>query len=209
MSTPDLLTLAEQERTDLLTLLLGLSDEQWNAPSLCTRWSVRDVALHVVSYDELSTVDLVGSFLRGAVRLTPVNHVVLDRYRGLEPREVVRLVSRHTRPRGLTASFRGGIALTDGTIHQQDIRRSLDLPRTIPPERLVPVLDFALGAPRLPARKNSKGLRLVATDLEWTAGAGPEVTGSGEALLMAITGRRQALGELDGPGLPTLRRRVA
>jgi uncharacterized protein (TIGR03083 family) len=54
MSKPDLMTLAEEERTDLLALLHSLSDEQWNAPSLCTQWRVRDVATHIVSYDELS-----------------------------------------------------------------------------------------------------------------------------------------------------------
>ncbi len=35
------------------------------------------------------------------------------------------LVARNLRPRGLTSGFGGGIALTDGTIHHQDIRRAL------------------------------------------------------------------------------------
>jgi hypothetical protein len=40
----------------------------------------------------------------------------------------------------------------------------------------------------------------VATDLDWSHGSGPEVRGSGEALLMAMAGRRAALDDLDGPG---------
>ena len=59
MSRPDLMGLAEQERASLLDLLSGLTDEQWAAPSLCSRWTVRDVAVHVVSYDELSKPALV------------------------------------------------------------------------------------------------------------------------------------------------------
>jgi uncharacterized protein (TIGR03083 family) len=209
MSKPDLMTLAEEERTDLLALLHSLSDEQWNAPSLCTQWRVRDVATHIVSYDELSTPTTVGTFIRGGLRINAVNAVALQRYRDLEPSAVIDLLARNLRPSGLPKGFGGGIALTDGTIHHQDIRRALNLPRTIPAHRLAPVLDFALGAPTLPAKKNAKGLSLNATDIDWGSGQGQEVTGPGEALLMAIAGRPDPLDELSGPGLTTLRRRVA
>ncbi len=209
MSRPDLMTLAQEERTDLLTLLQGLSDDQWNAPSLCTKWRVRDVATHVISYDELSTPTLLGTFLRGSLRVSGVNDVALGRYRDLQPAAVIELLARNVRPSGLPSGFGGGIALTDTTIHHQDIRRALDMPRTIPPHRLAPVLDFALGAPTLPARKNARALTLTATDVAWTSGEGPEVNGPGEALLMAIAGRPAALDDLTGPGLPTLRQRLA
>jgi hypothetical protein len=43
-------------------------------------------------------------------------------------------------------------------------------------------------------------VRLVATDLDWVYGKGPEVRGSGEALLMVMAGRRAALVDLDGAG---------
>ena len=62
-------------------------------------------------------------------------------------------------------AFRWGIALTDGTIHHQDIRRALGPRRSIPAHRSVPVLSFALGAPTLPAKKNAKGCGLP----QWTS----------------------------------------
>lgn len=160
------MTLAEEERAELLTLLQGLTDDQWNTQSLCTEWRVRDVATHIVSYDELSTPTLVGTFLRGGLRVSGVNHVALKRYEAMEPEAIIDLVARNLRPSGLPSGFGGGIALTDGTIHHQDIRRALGLPRTVPHHRLVPVLDFALGAPTLPARKNARDLKLTATDVE-------------------------------------------
>lgn len=208
MSGPDLKALAHEERTDLLALLRDLTDEEWQAQSLCTRWSVRDVALHVVSYDELSVPALVGTFLRGGLKVSAVNAVAVSRYTDLQPDGIIDLLARNLQPRGLTAGFGGGIALTDGTIHHQDIRRAVGRPRTIPSHRLGPVLDFALWAPTLPARKNAKALTLTATDMDWTTGAGPEVSGTGEALLMAIAGRLDPLDELAGPGLATLRRRL-
>lgn len=208
MSRPDLMLLAQEERTDLLALLHDLTADQWEAPSLCAPWRVRDVATHVVSYDELSKAQTVTAFLRGGIRPSKVNEVALAKYQHLDTGEIIDLVARNLRPRGLPSGLKGGIALTDGTIHHQDIRRALDQPRVIPEHRLVPVLDFALGAPTLPSKSNSRGLRLSATDVDWSAGHGPEVRGPGEALLMAAAGRPDALSELDGEGLSMLRRRI-
>ena len=132
----------------------------------------------------------------------------MARYKDLDTDGIVDLVARNQHPRVLPSGFKGGIALTDGTIHHQDIRRALDLPRTIPDHRLVRVLTFSLGAPTLPSKGNAKGLRLIATDVDWTAGDGPVVTGPGEALLMAAAGRASALDALRGDGLSTLQERV-
>lgn len=208
MTKPNLMELAEAERADLLRFLRELTPAQWEAPSLCTRWTVRDVAIHIVSYDELSAPTLVTTFLRGGLRVGKVNDIALNRCGKLSQAGVIDLVARHQRPRGLTSMFGGGIALTDGTIHHQDIRRALNLPRTIPPERLIPVLNFALSAPTLPAKKNSKGLCLTATDVDWTSGDGPDITGPGEALLMAVAGRTDSLSELTGTGLEILSQRL-
>jgi len=208
MSGPDLMSLAERERASLLDLLSGLTAEQWVAPSLCSRWKVRDVAVHVVSYDELSKPALLAAFVRGGVRIDSVNDLVLRRYADLAPAEVIDMVARCRKPRGITTGFRGGIALTDATIHHQDIRRALGLPRTIPEDQLRRVLDFALTARMLPAAKNSRGLRLAASDIDWSTGSGLEVTGPAEALLMAMAGRPHALADLDGEGLEQLKARV-
>jgi uncharacterized protein (TIGR03083 family) len=94
-------------------------------------------------------------------------------------------------------------------IHQQDIRRPLGLVRDVPPERVLPILDYCLtrvGSTVLVpgVTKRAAGLRLVATDLAWSAGDGPEVHGTAEAILMGINGRRAALPDLDGPGVQLL-----
>ena len=143
--------------------------------------------------------------LRGGLRTGKVNDVALARYKDLDPEGIIELVARNQRPSGLPSGFKGGIALTDGTIHHQTSDGPSVFPRAIPAHRLVPVLTFSLGAPTLPSKGNAKGLKLVATDVDWTAGDGPQVTGPGEALLMAAAGRAQALEDLSGDGLPTCR----
>ncbi|GAA0925747.1 maleylpyruvate isomerase family mycothiol-dependent enzyme [Pseudonocardia zijingensis] len=200
--------LARAERGDLADLLATLTPAQWEAPSLCAGWRVRDVVAHVFSYDELGPAALVGRFLRGGILLRRVNAVGVAAHTEHSTEDLLALARRHQQPRGLTTAFGGKVALTDATIHHQDIRRPLGLPRDIPPDRLHVVLDFALTAPPLGAAKRIRGLTLVATDLDWTAGTGPVVEGPAEALLMALAGRPGVVGELTGDGQPTLAGRI-
>jgi hypothetical protein len=93
-------------------------------------------------------------------------------------------------------------------IHHQDIRRALGHPRTVPQERLVAALEFAPRARALPAPANLRGLRAVATDVNWVHGTGPEVRGLAEALLVTLAGRPHGLADLEGPGLDTLAARL-
>jgi uncharacterized protein (TIGR03083 family) len=194
------MALARAEREDLLALLESLTPDQWQAPSLCAGWTVRDVVAHVLSYDELGLRQLAARFARGTFRLDRINAVGLTDNRALGPAELLDLLRRHLTPAGLTAGLGGLIALTDCLIHQQDIRRPLGLPRDVPAERLVPALRTALFSPVLHGIVRVRDVRLVATDLDWAFGRGPEVRGTGEALLMTVAGRRDALPELSGPG---------
>ena len=53
LTVVDTMGMAHDERAELVDLLVALTPEQWEAPTLCTRWRVRDVVAHVFSYDEL------------------------------------------------------------------------------------------------------------------------------------------------------------
>jgi uncharacterized protein (TIGR03083 family) len=202
------MSLARDERADLADLLTTLTPAQWEAPSLCAAWRVRDVVAHVFSYEELGIGGLVGRFVTGGVLPDRVNAAGVAAYADHSTDDLVALVKDHLQPRGLTAGFGGRIALTDGLIHHQDIRRPLGLPRGIPPERLRSALRFARTAPTIGAAKRIRGLTLVASDLDWAAGKGPAVDGPAEALLMAIAGRHGVVGELSGPGKQTLVDRI-
>ena len=54
------------------------------------------------------------------------------------------------------------------------------------------------------AKKRIAGLKLTATDMDWSHGNGPEVTGPAEALVMMMAGRLVALDDLSGEGKTTL-----
>lgn len=204
--TANLMTMARAERADLAEFLATLAPQDWEAPTLCTRWSVKDVVAHVISYEELSTPQLVKRFAKGWIVRT--NQIGVDEFASLSPQQLLEFLGNHLQPRGLTAGFGGMIALVDGTIHHQDIRRALNRPRTVPADRLERVLGLVPGNPRLGAGRRIRRLRLRATDVDWAHGNGPEVTGPGEALLMAMSGRPAAVAELAGPGLRTLAARL-
>ncbi|QBJ94905.1 maleylpyruvate isomerase family mycothiol-dependent enzyme [Rhodococcus sp. ABRD24] len=204
----DVAALAHAERAQLAAFLHSLTPQQWQVPSLCAGWTVRDVVAHMLSYEELGPGGVARRFARGWLRFDRANAIGLDDFAGYSPHQLLDLLERSMQPRGLTTAFGSRIALVDGMIHQQDIRRPLGVAREIPAERLVPALDFVRIAPPIGARRRILGLRLVATDLNWTAGSGPDVCGPGEALLMSIAGRHGVADELEGPGLATLRSRI-
>lgn len=203
---PSTMDLATAERRDLAAYLRTLSDIDWRAPTLCTDWSVKDVVSHVVSYEELSVLGLLQRFVRG--RIVRANEVGVHDFATYSPAQLMDFLEAHLRPQGLTSGFGGMIGLVDGTVHHQDIRRALGHPRTIPAERLERILPAVPGNPRLGAGKRIRGLRLRATDVAWEHGSGPEVLGTGEALLMAMTGRPAAADELGGAGQPILAARL-
>ena len=47
----DVVALFPKMRSELLRVLKSLSDEQWQAPTACEGWSVKDVALHILGDD--------------------------------------------------------------------------------------------------------------------------------------------------------------
>jgi uncharacterized protein (TIGR03083 family) len=203
---PSLMDMACEERTDLAAFLDTLSPQEWQAPSLCERWTVKDVVAHMVSYEGLSPLGLIKRFAKGY--FVHANDVGVQEFAPMSPKELMDFLATHLRPRGLTAAFGGMIGLVDGTIHHQDIRRALGHSRTVPVARLARILPLVPGNPRLGAGRRIKGLRLVATDIEWQHGNGLEVSGTGEALLMAMAGRPEVVDELTGPGQGTLAARL-
>jgi len=202
------LELARAEREGFADYLAGLLPEQWSSPSLCDGWSVRDVAAHCVSFEGVPPRGLVSRFLKGRLQTDRINALAVADLADRSTDDIVALLRDNAEPHGLGAGFGGRIALTDNMIHQQDIRRPLGAPRTIPHQRLGVALNFVRYAPTIRGAWQARGLRLIATDLDWSYGKGPEVRGPGEALLMIMAGRAAALRDLDGPGVPELARRL-
>ena len=91
-------------------------------------------------------------------------------------------------------------------IHGQDIRIPLRLAtnRPIDPWRVALELVVTPKARRVFGLLPLDGVRLAATDLDWTYGSGDEVRGPAIALALTIMGRNARVEDLSGPGVPRL-----
>jgi uncharacterized protein (TIGR03083 family) len=204
MNSTDTMAMATAERADLAALAATLSPEQWEAPTLCGKWRVRDVVAHTISFDDLSPAQLAAVFAKGLLSVNRINAVAVAVYADRPTAQLCELMQAHVRPSGLGAGSGGRLALTDNMIHHQDIRRPLGLARVIPADRLRVALQFARTAPLIRGGWRARGVRMEATDIDWAAGKGPVVSGTGEALLMAMAARPAAIADLDGPGVAAL-----
>jgi uncharacterized protein (TIGR03083 family) len=204
----DVRRLAADERADLAAFLATLTAQQWEAPTLCTRWRVRDVVAHVISYDNLGARALLAVAARARFRPGRVNDVALARYGRHTPEQLLALLTGNLQPRGQPAALGGRAGLTETLIHHQDIRRALGQPRAVPAERLRTALHTAVIAPDIARPWPLRGVRLVATDLPFSAGIGLLAEGPAEAILMTIAGRASAISDLSGPGQARLAARL-
>lgn len=197
------------ERRTLADLLDGLSPEQWRTQSLCSEWTVRDVAAHLVVPLEvgipgfaLAMIASGGSFDRANVRLAAKQ--------ARRPTSEIASLLREKAEHRFTPPGAGPEApLTDLLVHGLDLRRPLGIDREIPAGRARTSLDWL-------TTKTAKGLvddgvvgefTLEARDIGWIHGDGPVVRGNADSLLLALTGRAIALDELEGDGVEVLRSR--
>ena len=94
-------------------------------------------------------------------------------------------------------------------VHGEDIRRPLGIHHDIPEAALGAVADnFTRTNLLIGSKRRIAGLRLKATDADWSSGDGPEVTGPLASLVLAMSGRQGAVGDLEGEGSATLAGRI-
>lgn len=200
---------AEQE--ELRALLADLAADDWDRPSLCGDWKVRDVVAHLISLNQAGP----WGFLQATVSIHWFNSVAVRRRASMTPHQLLDAFETVMGLRGLGRVVPRSAMLVEVLVHSQDIRRPLGLRREIPPERLrvllprsVSIASFVPGFGFTGARWRARGLHLTATDLDWSWGRGPEVSGPAEAILMAVLGREAVLEELSGDGVPKLASRL-
>ncbi|MFD6072534.1 maleylpyruvate isomerase family mycothiol-dependent enzyme, partial [Amycolatopsis lurida] len=87
--------LARDERADFAAFLRTLSPEHWDAPTLCSEWTVRQVVAHVVDYDAQRFRELAGQAVRGGLRLNRMNALGVARDPGRTAEELIARFEEH------------------------------------------------------------------------------------------------------------------
>lgn len=200
-----------QERRTVAELLEGLTPDQWEEPSLCSRWRVRDVAGHLAMLPQApGPLAMTWAALRAGGNFHKLNERMAVHHARHEPSELVAQLREHAESRSIPVVSSPSNVLFDILVHGQDIAMPLGLPHRMDVEaaRAGAERVWAMGWP-FHAQRRFRGLRLVADDVEWSAGSGAEVVGPASALLLALTGRPAAVPELRGDGAAILAARLA
>jgi uncharacterized protein (TIGR03083 family) len=179
----------DRERAYLADLLESLPSDDWERQSLCDGWTVRDVGAHV-SMAEARVRDILWPAVRSGFS-----------YNGMVRRAALANRASHDE---IVATIRGFAdthrlapfiselePLLDVVVHLQDICIPLGI------EREIPVDVSAVTATRMlslrgPMRlwRAPSGVRLVASDTDWSHGEGRVVEAPMQAILLGLTGRQ-------------------
>lgn len=194
----------EQERLSLAALLEELTPAQWETPSLCALWRVRDVAAHVAMTPTAPTTPTLLRRLAAARgNLWSAGAQIAIDHARRPTAAIVEQLRRDAAARTMPRITNPDNLLMDAVVHGQDIAVPLGTARRVPAEAGRAAFDrvWGMGWP-FHARRRLAGVRLVATDADIDVGEGPVVEGDLRFLLLLVTGRTgAAVPHLRGAGL--------
>ena len=199
MSGAEIRAAVVAERQEQVVLYSSLTERQWDAPSLCEGWRVREVLAHTTMPFRWSLARVVFELARARFSF--------DRMAARAAREdAARLSSAQ-----LLAILRDNVghpwappgggplgALSHDVIHGLDVSAALGLDQQASPERVAMVLRGMRPGHRASFDVDLDGVQLRATDVDWSSGAGEEVHARASDLLLLVCGRRVPAGRLEG-----------
>ncbi|WP_410654839.1 maleylpyruvate isomerase family mycothiol-dependent enzyme [Amycolatopsis sp. lyj-112] len=208
MDEGTILTWTETERLSFADLLEGLGETDWSVKTLCPEWTVHAMAGHLAQSTRNRLKDTLLGVLKAKGNWDRMNTDQAVAYAArFSPAELVAQIRADAGSPRRSPGAKPIDPLADVLIHGQDIARPLGLVRPMPEQPVIASLEHILVSPFWGARKRCKDVRLIATDAEWTGGAGPdEVRGPLADLLLAVSGRSAGLATLTGPGAARLAR---
>lgn len=202
--------IVESQRHAIADIVESIQTAQWEQPSLCSEWRVRDVVAHLALGSQRIPA---GVMVKGAIRargnFNRMNRDLAVEHARQPIQELVAELRRGAASREVPAVTNYGNILFDVLVHGQDITVPLGIELAVPTPAALAAASTAWNVTwPLWTQKKYRGLRFVATDVPWTAGSGLEVRGPITALLVTLAGRGAALDRLDGDGVEHLGSRL-
>ncbi|WP_031013510.1 maleylpyruvate isomerase family mycothiol-dependent enzyme [Streptomyces sp. NRRL F-5727] len=187
------------ERHELADLLDGLRDDQWDGPSLCAGWRVREVAAHMSMGFRLSLPATMGELARARGNLHRMTDRVARRDAAVHSTAELSAFLREGAHHPWTPPVGGfTAALGHDVVHGLDITVALGLDRRVPEDRLRVLLDGIRPSSLRFFGADISEVLLCAEDLDWSYGSGSPVYGAAQDLLLLTFGRRLPSGRLRG-----------
>lgn len=199
----------EADRRALAEYLGGLADDDWSKPSLCADWTVEEVTAHMLVIPTVSKGTIFLNFLTSGFNLDKFSaKMVAKQLESASGAQLATVLGDSAGSRSTPPGLKPLGILAEVLIHSGDISLPVGTGLAFPADHYVVGLDFLKETqPVYGCRDRIAGLRLQATDADWSYGDGPVVEGTTQHLLLAMTGRSAAIDHLTGDGVDTLRGR--
>jgi uncharacterized protein (TIGR03083 family) len=191
MDTEQTWHVIEEQRLAIAGLLDGLTPAQWESPSLCAGWRIRDVAAHLTTVSiPPSPGSLFADLIRARFSFDRLNTLASRRRAGRPTAQIVADLRAHAATRKVPIVSNDRNVLFDVLVHGQDIAIPLGLDLPMPPEAAAAGASrvWSMGWPFW-AKRRLRGMRLTATDIDWAVGSGAEIRGPIRGLLLLLCGR--------------------
>ncbi len=198
MIEDDLRAAVAAERREQADLLAGLSPDEWDAPTLCDGWRVREVVAHTTMPFRTSLGRTLVELAKARGNFNRMADYSARRDAAKLPAERLLALLRENIAHPWTPPGGGAHgALSHDVIHALDITVGLRLDRRVPPERVAMVLAGMRPKNIAFFGADLAGVTLQATDLDWSHGNGTAVRGLAQDLLLVLCGRRLPPGQLE------------
>jgi uncharacterized protein (TIGR03083 family) len=189
--TDDLLPIITAERRAFGDVLDGLAQPDWEKPSLCAGWRVREVVAHMTMPLRFSALRFMGEMVRSRGNFARMADRVARRDAQAPISELLGgwRANQDSRWKPPGGGWPG--ALTHDVVHGLDITIPLGIEHPVSDRALRVVLDQAttpLGLKHF--GHDLGGIRLEADDLDWAFGDGETLRGGARSLLMVLMDRR-------------------
>ncbi len=198
----------DQQRAELADLMATFTEAEWETPSLCGGWRVREVAAHL-TLAQTSLREAIGPTIRARGSFNKMIYETAVRQAERPVTDFPVLLRDMVGSRRKAPFVSDLEPMIDQLVHGQDMVVPLGRTREMPAEAAAVAAQrsWELNWP-FRVRKRLHGFSLAASDHPWSVGEGPRVEGPMRALLMLVAGRDVVLPELSGPGADALRARL-
>lgn len=199
-------------RNDFADTIEGLTPEQVTGTTLCEGWTPHLVTAHLVTFVDVPLPKFMFNVAKHRGNFDLAADVMARKLGERSTKDLLATLRDKASKGSPFPTFPEGLSLADTIIHHQDVRRGLGIDAAPSDEHVRMSLDFLTNERQAKLLLETKGLldglRLEATDVDWSWGEGELISGPAESILMAIT-RRDTTDELTGAGVATLKSRMA
>lgn len=211
-----MMELIAAHRRTLAGALSQLSADQWQGASLCAGWTPAHVLAHQTMPFRISEAEFMAGMQQLGGDFTKFSDEIAERDCNIPPAELVAVLLENAENPWAPPGGGLGSALSHDVIHGLDITWPLGLAYEIPVEAMTIILgsitgplpdDAVVAADVQPGAERTTvfgfpldGIKVSATDLDWSVGQGAELHGRSRDLLPLLAGRKISRERFSGPG---------